>query len=390
MNNRNYLNQTNTERNFDNIFVSLTNLTRSINNLSSRVELLEEHNRLVSQLRRVQPDTPQVNPGRTMPRFAMPRGRTEPNNTYYRRLPNYVRQNNNYLDTPLESQRYIPPVPPLIPLSRTAPPSTYPQPHPHPQPHPQLPTSNINRNYDENGQLESVEFTFSNYITPENFSSMFSSGEQNTTNANSTNETENINNASNASNATTGGDYGQVSSNELFLNLLNRLNSSYPLTHAPTTQTYINTRQRALTISEINRYTTIDRYSSILEELQENSENTEQSGESNNEICAICRDSMNENNIVRRINICGHYFHNLCIDSWFELRNTCPNCRELVTQDVEQPRVNSTNNNINNTSENTRDNNDEDSDDESAGANANATGFNINYNTTSSNLDGVD
>lgn len=50
------------------------------------------------------------------------------------------------------------------------------------------------------------------------------------------------------------------------------------------------------------------------------------------DICTICQDSIDERQIVRKINYCSHYFHKDCIDSWF-LRNVhCPTCRHDIRE----------------------------------------------------------
>lgn len=44
------------------------------------------------------------------------------------------------------------------------------------------------------------------------------------------------------------------------------------------------------------------------------------------DICIICQDNI-EVGDVRRITHCGHYFHKLCIDTWFQRNIHCPTCR---------------------------------------------------------------
>jgi hypothetical protein len=45
------------------------------------------------------------------------------------------------------------------------------------------------------------------------------------------------------------------------------------------------------------------------------------------EQCAICQDSIEPTQSIRRINRCQHVFHRPCIDTWFESGVTCPICR---------------------------------------------------------------
>ena len=107
----------------------------------------------------------------------------------------------------------------------------------------------------------------------------------------------------------------------LFLNLLNTLSTS------PT----INPRNDRLSVRDINRFTTVDTYNPNT--INQNSA-TNDAIEPN--MCAICRVNFEENDVIRTLNNCGHYFHSNCIDNWLELRNTCPICRHVITEDREQ------------------------------------------------------
>ena len=46
--------------------------------------------------------------------------------------------------------------------------------------------------------------------------------------------------------------------------------------------------------------------------------------------CAVCQDSIVSNNIVRKLNGCGHAFHLSCIDTWFQRSSQCPTCRNNI------------------------------------------------------------
>ena len=46
-----------------------------------------------------------------------------------------------------------------------------------------------------------------------------------------------------------------------------------------------------------------------------------------NENCSICSSPIIEDNIIRKINECNHYFHQECVDRWFSNNSTCPICR---------------------------------------------------------------
>ncbi len=43
--------------------------------------------------------------------------------------------------------------------------------------------------------------------------------------------------------------------------------------------------------------------------------------------CSICQDTIN-GDLIRLP--CNHHFHQGCIYEWFEIRNTCPLCREII------------------------------------------------------------
>ena len=47
------------------------------------------------------------------------------------------------------------------------------------------------------------------------------------------------------------------------------------------------------------------------------------------DICTICQDAI-ESNEVRRITQCRHYFHKICIDTWFQTNVHCPTCRHDI------------------------------------------------------------
>jgi hypothetical protein len=49
-------------------------------------------------------------------------------------------------------------------------------------------------------------------------------------------------------------------------------------------------------------------------------------------ICTICQDTIDENQTVRRINHCSHYFHKDCIDVWFARNVHCPTCRHDIRE----------------------------------------------------------
>ena len=66
-------------------------------------------------------------------------------------------------------------------------------------------------------------------------------------------------------------------------------------------------------------------------------ENTENQNSDNQEetpnMCVICRENIDNNSIVRRINKCNHFFHVGCIDTWFQDNITCPHCRQDIREE---------------------------------------------------------
>lgn len=63
------------------------------------------------------------------------------------------------------------------------------------------------------------------------------------------------------------------------------------------------------------------------------------------EVCAICQDTMEAGSEARNINACDHRFHITCIDTWFQRNVRCPVCRHDVREppvdDSEDERVDS-------------------------------------------------
>jgi hypothetical protein len=52
--------------------------------------------------------------------------------------------------------------------------------------------------------------------------------------------------------------------------------------------------------------------------------------DTDDEMCAICQDSMPSGSEARVINVCDHRFHTGCIDTWFMRDVRCPTCRHDV------------------------------------------------------------
>ncbi|XP_019095492.1 PREDICTED: RING-H2 finger protein ATL80 [Camelina sativa] len=45
--------------------------------------------------------------------------------------------------------------------------------------------------------------------------------------------------------------------------------------------------------------------------------------------CVICLEDYVAGDVVRVLPQCGHEFHAICIDKWFQLGSTCPSCRSI-------------------------------------------------------------
>ena len=48
-------------------------------------------------------------------------------------------------------------------------------------------------------------------------------------------------------------------------------------------------------------------------------------------VCSICNENIENGFIIRKINRCGHYFHDRCINRWFVSHSTCPMCRAEIS-----------------------------------------------------------
>lgn len=45
------------------------------------------------------------------------------------------------------------------------------------------------------------------------------------------------------------------------------------------------------------------------------------------EMCSICIDKILNNEEVRKVKYCPHYFHSTCLIDWVKVNESCPSCR---------------------------------------------------------------
>ena len=80
----------------------------------------------------------------------------------------------------------------------------------------------------------------------------------------------------------------------------------------------INSRSNGLNDNEIDNHSIIDKYKS-------KDDNTK------NEDCLICMEKLKNNDEIRRLP-CMHIFHKNEIDIWLKTKDSCPICRQSITQ----------------------------------------------------------
>ena len=54
-------------------------------------------------------------------------------------------------------------------------------------------------------------------------------------------------------------------------------------------------------------------------------------------ICAICQDSIQPTDTLRRLTSCTHTYHQVCIDQWFLGSPRCPTCRHDIREPPGEP-----------------------------------------------------
>lgn len=63
----------------------------------------------------------------------------------------------------------------------------------------------------------------------------------------------------------------------------------------------------------------------------------------NERLCSICQSNYINQQIIRKINHCGHFYHLNCLDEWFENNVKCPECqydlRESIPRNNTEPNI---------------------------------------------------
>lgn len=320
---------------YQHILVQITNLSRMINNLSNRLTLVENAtvNSQTEQSLLNSLNTRQINNTNTINTFPT---RQQYNPNLYSNLrrppirPEPRQPNTDYIN-PLwnTNSTQIPQLSPRVThanvnATTTAPARALATDTPPRRRLPNLHTPEVRRSYNPDGTLDSVEMTFTNLISPEEMNNIVRTA----TNGNSQRPIRGRASLQRSNTEPT----NLINTREdahLFLNMLNTLSSTPRLTNEST----------RLSISDINTHTSVSTYS-LPDSESISSEDTPEE-----EICLICRAPLEQGAVIRRLNNCPHYFHYSCIDSWFEIRNTCPICRHVITEEPETNIENNANTN---------------------------------------------
>ena len=97
--------------------------------------------------------------------------------------------------------------------------------------------------------------------------------------------------------------------------------------------------------------------SSTFRDIEDNTEiEVLDSEEPEQDICVICREQFQSNDIIRRVKKCKHYFHLSCSNTWFNNNMTCPLCRQCIIIENTDDNENSDNNVHENENDNVHEN----------------------------------
>lgn len=66
--------------------------------------------------------------------------------------------------------------------------------------------------------------------------------------------------------------------------------------------------------------------------LEQNTELLEATGVPSNTVCAVCQETIQPTDQLRRLRPCTHVYHRSCIDQWFARSVYCPTCRHDIRE----------------------------------------------------------
>ena len=66
--------------------------------------------------------------------------------------------------------------------------------------------------------------------------------------------------------------------------------------------------------------------------LQQNTELLEATAVPSNTVCAVCQETIQPTDQLRRLRPCTHVYHRSCIDQWFARSVYCPTCRHDIRE----------------------------------------------------------
>lgn len=100
----------------------------------------------------------------------------------------------------------------------------------------------------------------------------------------------------------------------------------------PVLRAFINVPNRLTRRTEINNIFQ-DVIITASQELIEQASTQLTLDEDIEDICPICQDNMRQDELIRKLNVCGHTFHKSCVDNWFLHDSVlCPTCRHDIRQ----------------------------------------------------------
>ena len=111
----------------------------------------------------------------------------------------------------------------------------------------------------------------------------------------------------------------------------NLIGTNIPFEMQITTTNTEDSYNETLSLETINTNSTVSLYNST------SNQNTV------DQTCSICQNDFENNDILRKLNGCGHGFHLNCIDQWLQNHVTCPSCRHNILSSTTTSSTPSTN-----------------------------------------------